>query len=305
MGLKIGNDTSGQFGLVNIIQKNWSHILIALLFLLANLPFDMPTDALPHFADQLKALRKSKGWTQQELADQLGLKRAALGAYEEGRAEPRLANVLAISDIFGVSADALMRGKRKPADRTSGKDMRILTIPVGKESGEEHVAVVPVRAAAGYLDGYGDPEFIQNLPVFDLPIPEVSPYRTYRLFQIEGESMLPVPSGSYILASYEPDWNHAGGMRPYIVVTRNEGIIFKRIENRLDGEGHDFRMISDNPDFPPFLVNPEDISEVWRAQAYLAFDWPTPAFSGMERIQGTLDSLRQEITSLQQGLPSD
>ena len=47
-------------------------------------------DALPHFAQHLKTLRKARGLTQQELADRIGLKRAALGAYEEGRAEPRL-----------------------------------------------------------------------------------------------------------------------------------------------------------------------------------------------------------------------
>ena len=58
-------------------------------------------DALPHFAQRLKELRKERGLTQQELADRLGLKRAALGAYEEGRAEPRLINVVAIADFFG------------------------------------------------------------------------------------------------------------------------------------------------------------------------------------------------------------
>jgi transcriptional regulator with XRE-family HTH domain len=51
----------------------------------------MSNASLPMFAKNLKALRKEKGWTQQELADRMGIKRAALGAYEEGRSEPRLA----------------------------------------------------------------------------------------------------------------------------------------------------------------------------------------------------------------------
>lgn len=268
----------------------------------------MPNVSLPIFAKNLKALRKAKGWTQQELSDRMGIKRAALGAYEEGRSEPRLANVLAMADLLGVSADAMMRGvdpQEAQENRTSGQQLRVLTVPVNPETSEEHVAVVPVRAAAGYLAGYGDPDFVQMLPTFDLPIPEVSPYRTYRLFQIEGDSMLPIPSGSYILASFEPDWNHSGGMRPYVVVTRNDGIVFKRIENRLDTDQKDFRMISDNPDYPPYSVHPDEISEVWRAQAYLAFDWPTPGFSGMERIQGTLDAMRQEINAIQIGSQND
>ena len=81
----------------------------------------------------------------------------------------------------------------------------------------------------------------------------VTPNLTHRLFQIEGESMLPIPSGSYILSTYEEDWHRAGGMRPYIVVTRNDGVVFKRIENRLDSEHKDLWLISDNPDYPPYF----------------------------------------------------
>jgi transcriptional regulator with XRE-family HTH domain len=255
-------------------------------------------DALPHFAQRLKELRKERGLTQQELADRLGLKRAALGAYEEGRAEPRLINVVAIADFFGVSVDALLKGAGTDDARTRGQSMRVLSVAVDSITDEERVAVVPVKAAAGYLDGYGDPDYVQGLPTFGLPLPEVTPNLTHRLFQIEGESMLPVPSGSYILSTFEEDWHRVGGMRPYIVVTRDQGVVFKRIENRLDTGHRDLWLISDNPDFPPYSVAPGDVVEVWRARGYLAFDWPTPAFSGMERIQGTLDSLRADIHAL-------
>jgi len=258
-------------------------------------------ESLPHFAQHLKALRKARGLTQQELADRIGLKRAALGAYEEGRAEPRLVNVVAFAEFFGVSVDALLKGDESGERRARGTSLRVLSVPVDAASDEERVAVVPVKAAAGYLDGYGDPDYVQGLPTFGLPLPEVNPNLTHRLFQIEGESMLPIPSGSYILSTYEEDWHRAGGMRPYIVVTRNDGVVFKRIENRLDSEHKDLWLISDNPDYPPYSVKPSEVVEVWRARGYLAFNWPTPAFSGMERIQGTLDSLRAEIQAIKAG----
>ena len=258
-------------------------------------------ESLPHFAQHLKALRKARGLTQQELADRIGLKRAALGAYEEGRAEPRLVNVVAFAEFFGVSVDALLKGDESGERRARGTSLRVLSVPVDAASDEERVAVVPVKAAAGYLDGYGDPDYVQGLPTFGLPLPEVTPNLTHRLFQIEGESMLPIPSGSYILSTYEEDWHRAGGMRPYIVVTRDDGVVFKRIENRLDSEHKDLWLISDNPDYPPYSVKPSEVVEVWRARGYLAFNWPTPAFSGMERIQGTLDSLRAEIQAIKAG----
>ncbi len=255
-------------------------------------------EPIPHFAQRLKTLRKERGLTQQELADRMGLKRAALGAYEEGRAEPRLINVVALAEFFGVTVDALLKGEHSDEARTRGQSMRVLSVMVDAATEEERVAVVPVKAAAGYLSGYGDPEYVQGLPTFGLPLPEVTPNLTHRLFQIEGESMLPVPSGSYILSTFEEDWHRIGGMRPYVVLTREHGVVFKRIENRLDTEHQDFWLISDNPDFPPYSVKANEVVEVWRARGYLAFDWPTPAFSGMERIQGTLDSLRAEIHAL-------
>jgi len=256
------------------------------------------------FVQQLKSLRKQRGWTQQEVADQLGLKRSAIGAYEEGRAEPKLINLTAFAELFGTTVDELMFGSKssRTSQRISGQAMRILTVATDSAGKREQVAIVPQRAAAGYLDGYGDPEYVRQLPTFNLPLKEVSQEVTYRLFQIEGESMLPIPSGSYILSDFVEDWRTIGGMRPYIVVTRNEGVVFKRVENRLDTAHEDFLLISDNPDFAPFVARPDEIVEVWRARGYLAFDWPTPAFSGMERIQGTLDHIRTDIRAIKMKL---
>ena len=85
-------------------------------------------DALPHFAQHLKTLRKARGLTQQELADRIGLKRAALGAYEEGRAEPRLVNVVAFAEFFGVSVDALLKGDESGERRARGTSLRVTTM---------------------------------------------------------------------------------------------------------------------------------------------------------------------------------
>ena len=55
---------------------------------------------------------------------------------------------------------------------------------------------VPVKAAAGYLAGYADPEFIDELNTFTLPM--LAPGK-YRAFEIVGDSMLPTQSGSVIV----------------------------------------------------------------------------------------------------------
>lgn len=255
-------------------------------------------------ANRIRTLRKAAGWTQQALADALGLKRSALGAYEEGRAEPKLATLVALSKHFGMSLDAFVLGdseEDRKMRRVVGGDLRVLSVHVDAGSDRERVAIVPVRAAAGYLTGYGDSEFMEGLAHFNLPVKELAQEVTYRMFQIQGDSMLPIPDGSYVLAHYEENWSKAGGMRPYIVITREQGVVFKRVENRLDTHG-DYLLISDNPTVASYPVQPEDVVEMWRARAYLAFDWPTPAFAGMERMQGTLDQVRAELRAIQKKL---
>jgi len=255
-------------------------------------------------ANRIKHLRKEAGVTQQVLADALGIMRSALGAYEEGRAEPRLSTLVMLARHFGMTLDALVLGEfeqDRQLRRVKGSDLRVLSVPVDQSSERERVAVVPIRAAAGYLTGYGDPGYVEGLEHFNLPVRELSQEATYRMFQIEGESMLPIPDGSYVLAHYEEDWTRAGGMRPYIVVTRDHGVVFKRVENRMDTHG-DYLLISDNLDFAPYSVSPDEIMEMWRARGYLAFDWPTPAFSGMERIQVTLDQVKDELRTIKERL---
>jgi len=53
----------------------------------------------------LRYLRKLRGWTQEEFANKLKIKRSLIGAYEEERAEPRLEVMEAISNIFKLSLE--------------------------------------------------------------------------------------------------------------------------------------------------------------------------------------------------------
>ena len=253
-------------------------------------------------ADNLKALRKEQGWTQQALADRLGLTRPTLGAYEEGRSEPKLAVLIDMANCFGMTVDELVRGSdmEQFKSRAQGDRLRVLTIPIDAAMDRERVVVVPVKAAAGYASGYGDPEWMSHLPTFGLPIKELAPDNTYRMFQIEGDSMLPIPSGSYILCQYVEDWMSVGGLRPHVVVTRDDGVVFKRVENDLPS-GSRLVLHSDNPAFAPYAVAGDDVLEVWRAAAYLSFELPS-ALDGQPAtaasVRSALDVLREEIDAI-------
>ena len=97
-------------------------------------------------ATNLRSLRKERGWTQQTLADRLGLTRPTLGAYEEGRSEPKLSVLIDMAACFKVTVDALVRGSEVEVNsrRVKGDGLRILTVSVDTERDNERVVVVPV-----------------------------------------------------------------------------------------------------------------------------------------------------------------
>ena len=59
--------------------------------------------------EKLQRLRKARGWTQEELAAQVGVSRQSLSKWESDAALPDTANVIALCDLFGVTTDYLLR----------------------------------------------------------------------------------------------------------------------------------------------------------------------------------------------------
>lgn len=257
---------------------------------------------MKHFVSNLKHLRKEQDLTQQQLAEKLGVNRSVIGAYEEERAEPKLNTLLHMCRFFKVSMDELITKNisgNRSKDVFTGENLRLLPIVVDKESEEERVTLVPERASAGYTRGYGDVDFVGNLPAFSLPFPELSRQKTYRIFQISGDSMMPVTSGSYIICEYITNWNDVRNDDCYILLTKDDGIVYKRVINNIDKEGS-LVLKSDNPDYEAYTVPADHVLEVWKALGFTSFELPDRTFTPnpSNNIISMIEELKSEIKSL-------
>lgn len=63
-------------------------------------------------ADKISLLRKKNGWSQEELAEKLGVSRQSISKWEGAQSTPDLNKVLKLSEIFGVSTDVLLRDEQ-------------------------------------------------------------------------------------------------------------------------------------------------------------------------------------------------
>ncbi|MEO6948538.1 MAG: S24 family peptidase, partial [Ginsengibacter sp.] len=124
---------------------------------------------------------------------------------------------------------------------------------------------VPVKAAAGYLAGFGDSEFIDELNTFTLPMLTGG---NYRAFEIIGDSMMPTPSGSIIVGEKVEGLDNVKNNGAYIVVSNSEGIVYKRVVKSNKNKSR-ITLVSDNPAFQPYQVHSADVLEMWQAQAVI------------------------------------
>jgi transcriptional regulator with XRE-family HTH domain len=212
----------------------------------------------------LKYLRKLRGWTQEEFANKLNIKRSLIGAYEEERADPRLDVLEIVADMFKLSLDELLLKDVSDTNNTSSylmkrRQQKMMTAE------RNVIHFVPIKAAAGYMTGYADSEFIDELNTFTLPMLAGG---NYRAFEIIGDSMLPTPSGSIIVGEKVDSIDDVKNNNAYIVVSRNEGIVYKRIvkNNRSRAK---VSLVSDNPSYQSYQVNTDDIVELWQAQVVI------------------------------------
>ncbi|MBD1422454.1 XRE family transcriptional regulator [Sphingobacterium chuzhouense] len=253
---------------------------------------------MSNIASNLKFLRKKKGLTQQQFADALEIKRASVGAYEEDRAEPKYELLRKIAQFYDLTMDELANDvideKWRPQPKSNASNLRVLSITVDGDE-RENIELVPVKASAGYLNGYGDPEYVAELPKFSLPMFNQG---TYRAFEIKGDSMLPLPSGSIIIGEYIENWHDIKPNQTYVVVSKEDGVVYKRVAYKFKEE-KGLKLVSDNKTYEPYWVNTEDIIEVWKAKAFISTELPEPSPEPtMETLTSMMAQMQKTIKSV-------
>lgn len=140
--------------------------------------------------------------------------------------------------------------------------------------GKDNVVLVPAKAAAGYLLGYGDASFVQSLPTFSLPNIKNG---TFRMFQVSGHSMYPtVSDGSYVVGEWVENWiKDIKDNRIYVIVS-TDGILVKRVLNRLKKYDNLYLKSDNRKEYPNISLEPNEIKEVWAVKMHLSFELPDP-----------------------------
>jgi transcriptional regulator with XRE-family HTH domain len=207
-------------------------------------------------------LRGLKKLSQELLAEELKVTRSRISSYEEGRSAPSIEFIISLSDYFKIPIDILLRN-----DLTKAKDFSFIELnnqrvlfPIMVDSDNENlIEIVPIKASAGYLSGYDDPEYIEQLQKIKLPF---LPTGKHRAFPIKGDSMLPMKDGSFVIGRFVEDRSEIKTGRTYVLVTLNDGMVYKRIMNNIDFN-NSLLLMSDNKKYNGYSVPINEVLEIW------------------------------------------
>lgn len=221
------------------------------------------------FSDNIKILRNKKSVTQQVVADGCRVPRDRYVKYEGGINLPPPDFLLAVSRYFHISIDILLSvdlRKIPVEDLLKLGDNRILLPIVVDQNGTNFIEIIPHKARAGYLTGYSDPEFIENLQQVALPFLGSGKMRA---FPIGGDSMPPHTDKSFVVGRYVENLGEIKKDKTYIIITLSEGITYKRLNSKNEDS---ITVEPDNIIYSPYDIRLSDILEIWEYVAHIGQD---------------------------------
>ncbi len=248
-----------------------------------------------YISDNLKWLRNKRKISQQEAAAAMKFGLDQYKKYEYGKNTPPAEALLVISRYYYISIDLLLTvdlRKISIDNLLQLEDNRIvLPIAVDRE-GNNLIEIIPHKARAGYLSGYADAEYIENLQQISLPF--LGPGK-HRAFPIGGDSMPPHTDQTFIVGKYIENLGEIKKDKTYILITLSEGITYKRLSTK----NTDSVLVEpDNVIYNPYEIKLSDILEIWEYVAHIGRDDSKPLVSGSEDIKGMFLELKREIRDI-------
>ena len=182
---------------------------------------------------QIRLLRKEANMTQQELASKLYVSQQAVGKWERGEATPNPETIVAMSKIFGVSADTIL-GESAPPLSTGGTWVPVLG---------DVAAGIPIEA-------------VENIVDYEEIDTAMAANGKYYGLRIKGSSMEPrIREGDVVIVRQQED---ADTGDTAVVLVNGESATVKRIKKEPDGG---LWLLPNNPAYDPQHYSPAEVAD--------------------------------------------
>jgi len=243
---------------------------------------------------RFKQIREENHFTQSDFANVLQIKNSTADIERgktkiSGKVVARLLQEFQINPLwlFGESS------QKKIQLHLGDVSPKVITVD---SQNNENIVLVNVKAAAGYPHNVQDVDWYQQLPAFDIPLPE---YRnaTYRGFQVEGDSMMPVlEPKEWVIGKAINNLSEVGG-NSICVVVLEDSVVVKKIRKNEDASV--ITLISLNSEYLPYTIQTHQIVELWEINSKLSFNIDANSdTASIKQLQEAMMVLTSEVRNL-------
>lgn len=239
---------------------------------------------MSYIGKNIRKIRTVKKISQADFAEMFGIGRPSVGAYEEGRAEPKLDTIIRIAQNFGLSIDVLLTKELTvnelykfdifKADEVLHKKDNKIPI-VDKDESQEDTPLIRKEGYLEYIVNNKNKDYINNLPSVRLPDTQ---HKKSRAFEVSDNAMEFNEKGLLpgdILSCSPIDLENSKKLtidKVYIVVTHKD--IYTR---RLIAKRNTLDFKADNPAFEILSFPPEEVIEIWQVDGFYSTALKPPA----------------------------
>ena len=137
------------------------------------------------FGKNIKKIRGVKGLSQQAFAELFDLKRGTLGAYEEGRSEPKIETIIKIANYFSIQIDDLLTSELTVNQLLKFKGDLTTYAANAKREQFAFIPCITDTMLNDYIELSDKETFIKELPTIQLPVNPTKEFRGYTVSNLE------------------------------------------------------------------------------------------------------------------------
>ncbi|MCH4824144.1 helix-turn-helix domain-containing protein [Gramella lutea] len=249
------------------------------------------------FGNNIRKIRSVKSLSQQSFAEIFDLKRGTLGAYEEGRSEPKIDTIIRISNYFSIPIGDILTKELTVNQLTSFKGDPDTTNLTGKEDTFSKIPCIDPENYEDYIQYCDKQNYIQDLPSIQIP---VNNEKDLRAFIINDLEMSKNSDGLYpedvVIAEkvLNDGFSNIKSSILYLTVT-NENILVRR----LFPKGESLILKADREGVQDIEIDISEIKEMWEVKYVFYHRLPKNKSSEIDK---KLFFLEKEIQKLRTSL---
>ena len=231
---------------------------------------------------QLKLLRERSALSQKKVATELGITQGAYSLIENGQNSITTEHLLTLSKLYSVPTDRILKGSHNSIMMSSSNGF---------------VPLINVEARAGFIENKDNEQWMSTLDMFKLPGYE--PADGQKLFEVEGDSMMPtLMHGDILITQHADDITEILDGSVAVIVT-SKSVLTKRIKKDLSNNA--LILISDNSKYESISYDLDNILEILIVRGKITSSLNVIDMDANKRVQhleSQVDKLQGDISRL-------